>query len=76
LQDELTTEDVRVEVKFLGWGTVTAGPNDYDEPFFQIENESNKIEVHGNQVGYDYLKQQCPTQFNKVENYLNEQNRN
>ena len=77
LQDKLTTDDVRVEVKFLGWGTVTARPNDCDEAIFQIKIESNKnIEVHGNQVGYGYLKQQCPTQFKMVENYLNEQNGN
>lgn len=74
LQDKLTSEDVRVEVKFLGWGTVTARPNDYDEPIFQIEKDAHKIEVHENQVGYGYLKQQCPTQFKEVENYLNELN--
>lgn len=76
LQDKLTTEDVRVEVKFLGWGKVTARPNDYDEPIFEIEKETAKIKVHENQVGYNYLKQQCPTQFKEVEIYLNEQNGN
>ncbi len=76
LQDKLTTEDVRVEVKYLGWGTVTANINEYEKPFFQIENNFYRVEVHENQVGYSYLKQQCPTQFKKVEDFLNKQNEN
>lgn len=74
LQNNLTTEDVRVEVKYLGWGKVTAQPHGYEETIFLIEKGDNKIEVHENQLGYGYLKQQCPTQFKEVEIFLNEQN--
>lgn len=72
LQDALTTEDVRVEVKYIGWGNVTAQPNEYDQTIFLIENGSNRIEVHESQFGYGYLKQQCPMQLKEVESFLNQ----